>query len=180
MSSNPGKADLGAIFDEHLADEFVMKDVSATMTTMTKKPVVNHVPTTAGGAGRAAVSRFYRDHFIGQWPDDIDITRLSRTADAERVVDEMVITFTHDRVIDALLPGVAPTGRRVEIAAVAVIGCENGKVAYEHIYWDQASLLVQVGLLARDGLPVTGAEQVKTLLNDGPLNVLQPAKAKSR
>ncbi|MGW5642888.1 nuclear transport factor 2 family protein [Saccharopolyspora sp. NPDC003752] len=178
MSSDPGNTDLGAIFDEHLADEFVMKDVAATMATMTRKPVVNHVPTTAGGVGRAAVSRFYRDHFIGQWPDDINITRLSRTADAERVVDEMVITFTHDRVIDALLPGIAPTGRQVEIAAVAVIGCANGKVAYEHVYWDQASLLVQVGLLDRDGLPVTGAEQVKALLNDGPLNLLQPAKSR--
>ncbi|MGP4018642.1 ester cyclase [Saccharopolyspora sp. 5N708] len=174
MSSNPGDIDLGALFDEHVADEFVVRDVAATMATMTDAPVVNHVPTTAGGAGRDAVTRFYRDHFIGQWPEDVVINRLSRTIDAERVVDEMIISFTHDRVIDALLPGVAPTGRRVEIAAVAVVGCENGKVAYEHIYWDQASLLVQIGLLNRDSLPVTGEEQVKALLKNQPLNTLQP------
>ncbi|GAA0507819.1 ester cyclase [Saccharopolyspora thermophila] len=172
MTSNP--TDLGALFDEHVADEFVAKDVAATMATMTDHPVVNHVPTTAGGAGRDAVTRFYSEHFIGQWPDDVAIHRVSRTCDGERVVDEMVISFTHDRVIDALLPGIAPTGRRVEIPVVAVVGCENGKVAYEHIYWDQASLLVQVGLLERDGLPVTGAEQVRALLDGTPLNTLQP------
>ncbi|MCI2423598.1 ester cyclase [Saccharopolyspora sp. K220] len=174
MSSSPGDTDLGALFDEHVADEFVVQDVAATMTTMTDAPVVNHVPTTAGGAGRDAVAEFYRDHFIGQWPADLTITRLTRTADAERVVDEMIIRFTHDRVIDALLPGVAPTGRQVEIAAVAVVGCEDGKVAYEHIYWDQASLLVQVGLLNPEALPVTGKEQVKALLENEPLNTLQP------
>jgi carboxymethylenebutenolidase len=174
MSSNPDENDLGALFDEHVADEFVSKDVAATMATMTDTPVVNHVPTTAGGVGREAVSRFYRDHFIGHWPDDVNITRVSRTADAERVVDEMIISFTHDRVIDALLPGVAPTGRRVEIPAVAVVGCEQGKVAYEHIYWDQASVLVQVGLLNPGGLPVTGVEQVRALLKNEALNALQP------
>jgi carboxymethylenebutenolidase len=166
--------DLGALFDEHVADEFVSKDVSATMATMTETPVVNHVPTTAGGAGREAVARFYRDHFIGQWPDDVNITRVSRTANGDRLVDEMIISFTHDRVVDALLPGVAPTGRRVEIPAVAVVGCEHGKVAYEHIYWDQASVLVQVGLLDPGNLPVTGVEQVRALLENEPLNTLQP------
>jgi carboxymethylenebutenolidase len=79
------------------------------------------------------------------------------------VVDEMLMTFTHDRVIDALLPGVARTGRAVQLPVVAVVGIADSKVDYEHIYWDQASLLVQVGLLNRDGLPVTGAEQAEKL-----------------
>jgi carboxymethylenebutenolidase len=93
----------------------------------------------------------------------VAITRVSRTCDAERVVDEMLMTFTHDRVIDAFLPGVAPTGRLVKLPVVAVVGFVDGKVDYEHVYWDQASLLVQVGLLGRDGLPVTGAEQAERL-----------------
>jgi carboxymethylenebutenolidase len=155
--------DLGAVFDEHLADEFVVRDVAATMTTMTSHPIVVHVPTGAGGRGRDEVAAFYTDHFIGQWPDDTAVTRISRTVDAERVVDEMHITFTHDRVIDAFLPGVAPTGRPVQLLVVGVIGFRDGKVDYEHLYWDQASLLVQVGLLDPAGLPVLGAEQAESL-----------------
>lgn len=157
-------ADLGAVFDEHVADEFVRKDVAATMTTMTDHPVVIHLPTGAGGDGRDEVERFYTEHFIGQWPDDTAITRISRTVDAERVVDEMIMTFTHDRVIDAFLPGVPPTGRPVILAVVGVVECRDGKVDSEHLYWDQASLLVQVGLLDPTGLPVTGAEQARNLL----------------
>jgi len=157
------RRDLGAVFDEHVGDEFVTKDVAATMTTMTEHPVVVHFPTLAGAEGVDDVTRFYTEHFIGQWPDDTAITRISRTCDAERVVDEMLMTFTHDRLIDAFLPGVAPTGRAVQLPVVAVVGIADGKVDYEHIYWDQASLLVQVGLLDRDGLPITGAEQAEKL-----------------
>jgi carboxymethylenebutenolidase len=158
-----GPGGLGEVFDEHVTDEFVTKDVAATMRTMTEHPTVMHLPTLAGGVGVEAVTRFYTDHFIGQWPDDVEITRVSRTVDGQRVVDEMLMSFTHDQVIDAFLPGVAPTGRRVELAVVAIVGFVEGKVDYEHLYWDQASLLVQVGLLSPDGLPVTGAEQARTL-----------------
>ncbi len=73
--------------------------------------------------------------------------------------------FTHDTAMDALLPGVAPTGKPVALPVVVVVSFEDGKVAHEHIYWDQASLLVQVGLLERSGLPVTGAEQAENLLD---------------
>ncbi|WP_018332633.1 nuclear transport factor 2 family protein [Actinomycetospora chiangmaiensis] len=155
--------DLGAVFDEHVADEFVVQDVAATMATMTPEPTVLHVPSGAGGSGQEAVAAFYTDHFIGQWPDDTVITRLSRTVDAERVVDEMFMTFTHDRVIDAFLPGVAPTGRPVELLVVGIIGFRDGLVDYEHLYWDQASLLVQIGLLDPAGLPVLGVEQARAL-----------------
>ncbi len=151
------------MFDAHVADEFVTHDVAATMATMTAHPTVLHVPTGAGAVGRDAVAAFYTDHFIGHWPDDVEISRLSRTVDAERVVDEMLMTFTHDRVIDAFLPGIGPTGRRVELAVVAIVGFRDGLVDYEHLYWDQASLLVQVGLLEPAGLPVLGAEEARPL-----------------
>jgi carboxymethylenebutenolidase len=156
--------DLGAVFDLHVASEFVTKDLDATMATMVDEPYVTHVPTLAGGVGGAGVRHFYRDHFIGHWPDDVRITR---------VVEEMVMHFTHDVVVDAFLPGVAPTGRTVALPVVAVVGFEGDKVSSERIYWDQASLLVQVGLLDPSLLPVSGAEQAAKVLDESrPCNGL--------
>lgn len=167
------RSGLGAVFDEHVRHEFVDRDVDATMATMTEEPYVNHVAVMTGGVGREAVRRFYAEHFIGHWPADTAITPVSRTVGAERVVDEMVIGFTHDVAMDALLPGVPPTGRRVELAIVVVMGFEGDKVSYEHIYWDQACLLVQVGLLDPRALPVTGVEQARKLLDKSlPSNTL--------
>jgi carboxymethylenebutenolidase len=165
--------DLAAVFDAHVASEFATKDLDATMSTMIDDPYVTHVPTLAGGVGAEEVRRFYGAHFIGMWPDDVTITPVSRTVGAERVVDEMVMDFTHDRVMDTFLPGLTPTGRPVRLPVVVVAGFDGGKVAYEHIYWDQASLLVQVGALDRSNLPVTGAEQAAKLLEkDRPCNEL--------
>ena len=166
-------AALGALFDAHVRAEFVDRDVEATMATMTERPYVNHVPVMTGGNGREAVRRFYADHFVGRWPADTEVRPVSRTAGQGRVVDELLISFTHDVEMPAILPGVPPTGRRVELPFVVVMGTEDGKVAYEHIYWDQASLLVQVGLLDPSGLPVTGAEQAGKLLDPAlPSNTL--------
>jgi carboxymethylenebutenolidase len=165
-ASDPiGPANLSAIFDEHVADEFEAKDVDATMRTMVAEPYVTHVPTLAGGVGAEEVRRFYDTHFIGTWPDDVSITEISRTVGESRVVAELVMNFTHDRVIDALLPGIAPTHRPVRLPVVVVMGFEGGKVAYEHIYWDQATLLVQVGALDGSTLPVSGSEQAAKLLD---------------
>jgi carboxymethylenebutenolidase len=160
-----GESDLGAIFDEHVADEFVAKDLDATMETMVADPYVTHVPTLAGGVGADEVRRFYGTHFIGTWPDDTRITEVSRTVGDDRVVAELVMSFTHDRVMDTLLPGMPPSGRPVRLPVVVVMGFEGHKVAYEHIYWDQASLLVQVGALDGSELPVTGVEQAAKLLD---------------
>lgn len=162
-------AALGALFDAHVHAEFVDMDVDATMATMTERPYVNHVPVMTGGVGRDAVRRFYADHFVGHWPADTQVRPVSRTAGQGRVVDELMISFTHDRVMDAILPGVPPTGRRVELPFVVVMGIEGGKVAYEHIYWDQASMLVQVGLLDPAGLPVAGVDEARKLLDPAGL-----------
>ena len=98
---------------------------------------------------------------------------MSRTVGADRVVDEMVMHFTHDRVMDTFLPGVAPTGKPSALPVVVVAGFEGGKVAFERIYWDQASLLVQVGLLDPSLLPVCGAEQAAKILDESrPCNGL--------
>lgn len=157
--------DLGAIFDEHLRDEFELHDAAATMQTMSATPHLYHVPTMAGGNAREEIFEFYRDHFVTRWPADTAAIRVSRTIGKEQIVDELVMTFTHDVVIDALLPGVAPTGSKVELPVVVVVKFEADKIGHEHIYWDQASLLVQVGLLDPGSLPVTGGEQARNLLD---------------
>jgi len=158
-------------WDAHTAAEFVTADVDATMATMTDNPTVLHVPTSVGAHGREAVRNFYATYFIGHQAADMTLNRLSRTATLETVVDELAISFTHDVVIPWILPGVAPTGRKVVIALVTVIGMQDGLVNSEHIYWDQASVLAQVGLLDPAGLPVTGADQL-ALLGPAPASSL--------
>ena len=160
---NAGR-DLGAVFDEHVASEFETKDIDATMRTMVEEPYVWHVPALTGASGGDEVREFYASQFIGHTPADAVLHPISRTVSADRVIDEFVLEFTHDAEIPFMLPGVPPTGRRVRIPTVVVMGFEEDKVAYEHIYWDQASVLVQLGLLDGSALPVAGADEAERLL----------------
>jgi carboxymethylenebutenolidase len=155
--------DPGAVFDAHVRAEFVERSVDATMATMNDAPYVTHVPVLTGGYGRDEVRHFYTNWFVGRWPADTEVTPVSRTVGQGRVIDELIVSFTHDREMPAMLPGVAPTGRKVTLAHVVVMGIVDGKVTYEHIYWDQASLLVQVGLIDPAKLPVVGADQARKL-----------------
>jgi carboxymethylenebutenolidase len=157
--------DLVALWEEHTRCEFETRDVDATMATMVAEPYVNHVPTLAGGVGHDELKRFYKYHFIGGNPPDTTLAPISRTVGADQIVDEMLFSFTHTSEIDWMLPGVAPTGRKVEVALVAIVKFEGGKVAHEHIYWDQASVLVQVGLLDAAKLPVVGADGARKVLD---------------
>jgi carboxymethylenebutenolidase len=161
MSAGP---DLGAIFDEHVASEFATKDIDATMRTMVPEPYVWHVPALTGASGGDAVRQFYVSQFIGHTPQDAVLRPISRTVSSDRVIDEFVLEFTHDSEVPFMLPGVPPTGHRVRIPTVVVMGFDGDKVSYEHIYWDQASVLVQVGLLDRSTLPVAGVEEADRLL----------------
>lgn len=158
-------ADIAAVLDEHMAAEFAQRDLDAAMATMTDDPYVYQVPVMTGGVGLEGVRRFYGQHFIGKWPQDTAITPISRTVGEDQVVDEVVVSFTHDIEMDHFLPAVPPTGRSVRLPVCVVVKFEGGKVAHEHIYWDHASLLVQVGLLDRAELPVTGAEQAENLFD---------------
>jgi len=160
-----GANSAAAVLDRHVRHEFVDRDLEATMSTMIAEPHVNHVPTMTGGVGVADVRRFYRDHFIGKWPAYTRMTPVSRTIGVAQVVDELVVEFTHDVRMDAVLPGVAPTNRKVVLALVVIAGFRDGKITHEHIYWDQASLLVQIGLLPTATLPITGAEQARKVLD---------------
>ncbi len=154
---------LADVFDAHVRHEFVDKDVDATMQTMTAEPYLLHLPTLTGGEDRQAVRRFYEQLFVGKWPADTKVVRLSRTVGSEQVVDELLISFTHDVPMEFMLPGVPPTGKPVELLTVVVMKFDNGKIAHEHIYWDQGSFLTQVGLLDPTVLPVIGVQQAAAL-----------------
>ena len=80
-------------------------------------------------------------------------------------MDEMIFSFTHTQEIPWMLPGVAPTNRRVEVPLVAIVRFRGDKLAHEHIYWDQASVLKQIGLLPSTSLPVFGAETARKVLD---------------
>ncbi|MEM5318139.1 dienelactone hydrolase family protein [Paraburkholderia sp. JHI869] len=165
--------DLSALWEEHLAQEFATRDVDATMATMVAEPYVNHIPTLTGGVGYKELKRFYRHHFVHANPPDTAITPISRTVGATQIVDEMLFCFTHTTEIDWMLPGIAPTGKRVEIPLLAVVKFRGNKLYHEHIYWDQASVLVQIGLLDPRGLPTTGADTARKLLDETlPSNTL--------
>jgi carboxymethylenebutenolidase len=164
MTASDRHGGLADVLDDHLTAEFATRDVDATMATMTDDPYLNHVPVLTGGIGREEVRRFYERIFIGHWPADTTIERISRTVGADQVVDELVMSFTHDITMSHMLPGVSPTGKQARLAVCVVAGFRDGKLTHEHIYWDQASLLVQVGLLDPAGLPVVGAGQAEKLL----------------
>lgn len=153
------------LFQKHVEAELA-GDLDTTMATMADDPHLNHVPVMAGGVGREGVHAFYRDHLVGKFfPPDVKITNVSRTVGYDSVVEELVISFTHTTPIDWLLPGVPPTGKKVEMAVVVLVGFKGGKITHEHIYWDQAGVLVQVGLLDPVGLPVSGAESARKVLD---------------
>jgi carboxymethylenebutenolidase len=161
-----GEIDLEAVWEEHTRFEFEVRDVDATMATMVPQPYVNHIPTLAGGVGHDQLKRFYKYHFIGGNPPDTTLTPVSRTVGTNQIVDEMIFSFTHTCMIDWMLPGVAPTGRPVEVALVAIVAFQDGKVAHEHIYWDQASVLVQIGMLDPTVLPVVGVESARKVTDN--------------
>lgn len=172
--------DLSALWDRHTELEFEVRDPDATMLTMVPQPYVNHVPTLTGGVGFKDLHRFYKHHFIPSTPRDTRLVPLSRTIGATQIVDEQLFSFTHDEEIEWMLPGIAPTGRYVEIPLVAIVQFRGDKLCHEHIYWDQASVLVQIGVLDPTGLPVAGRETASKLLDESlPSNQLMKTWSRS-
>ncbi|MBX9789729.1 MAG: ester cyclase [Pirellulales bacterium] len=153
------------LWEKHLQAEFRDKDARASCDTMVETPYVNHVPVLTGGLGRRQLENFYGKYFIPSMPADVELAPISRTIGYNRIVDEFVFCFTHTTRLDWLLPGVPPTGRRLRIPMVVVVAFEQGKICSEHIHWDQATALVQLGLLDPAGLPVAGAETAEKLLD---------------
>jgi carboxymethylenebutenolidase len=136
------------------------------MATMVAEPYVNHIPTMTGGVGFRNLHAFYTNHFVNSNPPDTSLTPISRTVGATQVVDELLFCFTHTTEIPWMLPGVRPTGRRVENPLLAEVKFRGDKLYHEHIYWDQASVLVQVGLLDPALLPVAGVETARKLMDE--------------
>ena len=156
---------LDAIFKAHM-DAELSGNLDRTLATMATSPHLVNIPTMVGGQGPESVRTFYANRLIGQFfPPDVEFETISRTYSNERLVDELIISFTHTTKIDWMLPGVNPTGKRVEVVFVVIVGIEGDKVSYEHIIWDQANVLVQIGLLDPTGLPVTGAGAAAKLRN---------------
>jgi carboxymethylenebutenolidase len=159
------EAELIRLWERHTDLEFATKDAAATVATMTPNNYVNHIPVMTGGRGTAEMIEFYGKHFIPKMPADTALRLLTRTVGNDRVIDEFVFSFTHDIVMDWMLPGLPPTNRQVEIPMVAVVQFEGDKIACERIYWDQASVLVQIGVLPPASLPVTGVAQARKFEN---------------
>ena len=150
--------DLSNLWEEHTAHEFATRDTEATLRTMVEDAYVNHIPVLTGGHGKAALRDFYSKDFIPKMPPDTTLTPISRTVGEDQLVDEMIFSFTHTMEMPWMLPGVPATGKRVEIPLVAIVKFRDGKLAHEHIYWDQASVLKQIGLITDPSLPVRGVE----------------------
>jgi carboxymethylenebutenolidase len=152
-------------WDEHVKYEFATRDTEDTLKTMVADAYVNHVPVMTGGVGHDELREFYSKRFIPQMPPDTSMTPVSRTIGVDRVVDEMVFEFTHTTSMDWMLPGVEPTNKHVRIPLIVVVHFRDGRLAHEHIYWDQASVLVQLGLINELNLPVAGVATAEKVLN---------------
>src|ERR1700724_1289367 len=158
-------SDLSALWEKHTEHEFATRDTQATLDTMVDDAYVNHIPVMTGAHGKDALRCFYSSDFIPKMPPDTKLTPVSRTVGTDQLVDEIVFSFTHTQEMPWMLPGIAPTNRKVEVALVAIVRFRDGKLAHEHIYWDQASVLKQIGLLEDPKLPVFGAETAHKVSN---------------
>jgi len=165
MTYSANEQEMLAVLEKHIAAE-MQGDMDTTMSTMSANPHLLNVPNMIGGDGYEGVKQFYANHLVGKFfPPDVKFETVSITVGRTRVVQELVISFTHTVELEWMIPKIAPTNKKVEIAFVVVAGIENLKLTHEHIYWDQASVLLQLGLLDPQGLPVTGAESARRLLN---------------
>ena len=141
MAGQAQHGELERLWEEHIRHEFSTCSTDNTLKTMVENAYVDHVPVLTGGSGQSELRQFYSTHFIPKMPPDMEMTPVSRTIGTDQLVDEMVIKFTHSVEMDWMLPGISPTGRRVEVPLVVIVRFRDGKLAHEHIYWDQASVL---------------------------------------
>jgi carboxymethylenebutenolidase len=131
-------------------------DLAAALAPLAAEPDVLHIPAMTGATGRAAVERFYADQVLPHLPGDLTLRRISRTVDRWRLVDETTVSFTHDRELPWLLPGVEPTFRRAEVLAIAVVGFDRARIRSQRLLWDHATLAGQLGLETATAPAATG------------------------
>ncbi|KAH3948293.1 hypothetical protein HBH53_104540 [Parastagonospora nodorum] len=179
--------DLEAVWEEHTLYEFGERDVDKTMATMVDQPYVNHIPTMTGGIGKERLTSFYTHHFVFSNPPDTSLSLVSRTVGIDRVIDEFIFSLTHTSEVPWLIPGIPPTGKKLDIPFTSIVALRGDRLCHEHISWDQATVLKQLGLLpeyvgfpyAIDGeeapegkryevaLPVVGSEGSRKLVDEG-------------
>jgi carboxymethylenebutenolidase len=169
----PAQEALQSVWEEHSRHEFVTRSTENVLATMVENAYVNNIPVMIGGIGKAALGEYYSKYVIPQIPPDFELVPISRTIGTDQLVDEMVAKFTHTIQMDWMLPGVAPTGKRIEMPGVVIIQFRDGKIAHVHLYWDQASILVQIGLLDAEKLPIIGVDSARKLMDRNlPSNTL--------
>ncbi|KAH9995329.1 NTF2-like protein [Xylariaceae sp. FL0662B] len=153
--------DYEKVLEQNVENKFYSRNLQETMSTYTthKVPHVTYMPTLTGGIGAEELQRFYSEFFMNQNPPSMKLTLLSRTIGADRAVDEMHVSFKHTQEMPWILPGVPPTNKRVEVVVVSIVALRGGKLHHEHVYWDQASVLVQVGLLDPKLVPQKAKEK---------------------
>jgi len=169
------KQGLVEIWEQHVYSEFALKDAKAALTTMSDNPYVLMVPIAVGGRGREGVYNFYHDYFLAQLPTDINAVPISRVVGEDILAEEAVYQLTHDQVMEWMVPGVPPTGKHVEVGVVAIVTFKDGKISSEHLYWDHASVLAQLGVIDPGALPVKGVESPHTLLEWAGVKRVKPA-----
>ena len=140
-------SNIESVWSEHLAAEFTSKDVEATLATMVDDAYVNHMPVNTGGRGKEELRVFYRDNFIPSWPKDVQMTPVNRVVGDGQLVDELRVTFTHTKTMNWFLPNVPPTNKPLTVDFVVIAQFRGDKLASERIYWDQATVLRQIGRL---------------------------------
>ncbi|MDC0707786.1 hypothetical protein POL68_04830 [Stigmatella sp. ncwal1] len=166
--------EMASHWDDHLHSEFKAKSTEDAMATMTDTPRVNIVPLMVGALNAEELKVFYSKHFLNQLPPDITISPITRTVGQSRIVDEFVLAFTHSIQMDWILPGIPPTGRRIEMAMVVIVQFDphGVKIESENLYWDMGSIMLQAGLIDAS-LPVRGADHARQALNPVmPMNEL--------
>jgi carboxymethylenebutenolidase len=148
--------DLEQVWDAHQQALLQRRDLPAALASLAAEPAVTHIPALTGATGRQAVERFYADRLLPHLPDDLDLRRISRTVDRWRLVDETMVSFTHDRELPWLLPGAEPTFRRAEVLVIAVVGFDRTRIRSQRVLWDHATLATQLGLGTATAPAATG------------------------
>lgn len=151
-------AEMEQVWGKHLEAEFGTKDADAAVATLADDACVKHVPVDTGARGTAGIRAFYRHDFIPSWPDDVELRPTNRVVGSDHVVDEVHVTFTHVNRMDWFLPRVPPTNKKVDIDVVIIVEFRDGKIAAERVYWDQATVLRQIGLLPGAPSVIAGVE----------------------
>jgi carboxymethylenebutenolidase len=138
--------ELEHLWDDHTDALLARRDVAASLDAMAPVPSVLHIPAMTGASGHEGLQRFYAEDFLPHRPGDLLAARISRTVDRFRLVDELTVSFTHDRELPWLLPGVSPVFRRAEVLAIAVVAFERKRIRSVRVLWDHANLTAQLGI----------------------------------